>query len=98
MESNVFTIIGNRMKVRRACWSINGANNLAALLCKAHSTAQVDLDALKKSALNELTHIKQSAGNTPKVEGKGRENPVKGTISPKLPEIGEIGKIKWFST
>ena len=33
MESNVFTLIGNRMKNRRACWSINGANNLALLLC-----------------------------------------------------------------
>ena len=33
MESNVFTIIGNRMKGRRACWSINGGNNLARLLC-----------------------------------------------------------------
>jgi dsDNA-binding SOS-regulon protein len=33
MESNVFTLIGNRMKGRRACWSINGGNNLARLLC-----------------------------------------------------------------
>jgi len=33
MESNVFSIIGNRMKGRRACWSINGGNNLARLLC-----------------------------------------------------------------
>jgi len=33
MESNVFSIIGNRMKDRRACWSINGGNNLARLLC-----------------------------------------------------------------
>lgn len=32
MESNIFTIIGNRMKGRRACWSINGGNNLARLL------------------------------------------------------------------
>jgi len=33
MESNIFTILGNRMKGRRACWSINGGNNLARLLC-----------------------------------------------------------------
>lgn len=33
MESNVFSIIGNRMKGRRACWSISGGNNLARLLC-----------------------------------------------------------------
>jgi hypothetical protein len=33
MESNVFTLIGNRMKGRRFCWSIDGGNNLARLLC-----------------------------------------------------------------
>lgn len=98
MESNVFTLIGNRMKGRRACWSIDGANNLAVLLCKAHSTAEADLAALKRSVLKKLTHIKQSAGSTPKIDGKGREYPVRGTISAKLPEIAEIGKIKWFST
>jgi len=33
MEGNVFSIIGNRMKGRRRCWSIRGGNNLARLLC-----------------------------------------------------------------
>ena len=33
MESNIFTLIGNRMKGRRACWSLKGGNNLARLLC-----------------------------------------------------------------
>ncbi len=28
MESNIFTLIGNRMKGRRACWSVSGADNL----------------------------------------------------------------------
>ena len=37
MESNVFTLIGNRMKGRRRCWSIKGANNLALLLCAYHT-------------------------------------------------------------
>ena len=37
MESNVFTLIGNRMKGRRACWSVSGADNLAALLCLKHT-------------------------------------------------------------
>ena len=37
MESNIFTLIGNRMKGRRACWSIRGANNLTALLCLKHT-------------------------------------------------------------
>ena len=43
MESNIFTIIGNRMKDRRCCWSIRGANHLASLLCLKHT---VGLDGL----------------------------------------------------
>lgn len=38
MESNVFTLIGNRMKGGRACWSVAGANNLAILLCQRHTS------------------------------------------------------------
>ena len=37
MESNVFSIIGNRMKGRRKSWSVNGGNNLARLLCLKHT-------------------------------------------------------------
>lgn len=37
MESNIFTIIGNRMKHNRTCWSVTGANNLAALLALHHT-------------------------------------------------------------
>ncbi len=33
MESNIFSITGNRMKGRRACWSIKGGNNMARMLC-----------------------------------------------------------------
>lgn len=33
MESNVFSLVGFRMKRRRAAWSIRGGNNLARLLC-----------------------------------------------------------------
>ncbi len=32
MKINIFIIIGNRMKRNRTCWSVAGANNLAALL------------------------------------------------------------------
>ena len=45
MESNVFTLIGNRMKDRRACWSINGGNHLAAILCAYHTTGLEDMFA-----------------------------------------------------
>ena len=37
MESNIFTIIGNRMKHNRTSWSVAGANNLAVLLALHHT-------------------------------------------------------------
>ena len=46
MESNVFSLIGNRMKGRRKSWSIEGANNMAEILCLKH-TGRLD-EALKK--------------------------------------------------
>ena len=45
MESNVFTLIGNRMKGRRACWSIRGGNHLASILCAYHTTGLANLFA-----------------------------------------------------
>ena len=38
MESNVFTLLGNRMKGRRRCWSIPGGNNMALLLSAYHTS------------------------------------------------------------
>ena len=37
MESNVFTLIGDRMKGGRRTWSISGGNNLALLLVLFHT-------------------------------------------------------------
>ena len=45
MESNVFTLVGNRMKGRRCCWSIQGANNLVSILCAYHTTGLEDMFA-----------------------------------------------------
>ena len=72
MESNVFTLIGNRMKGGRACWSINGGNNLAALLCKYY-TSDVDIAPLQqKESAPEQT---LSAASIPLRVGKGYECP-----------------------
>ena len=43
MESNIFTLIGNRMKGRRMNWSIEGANNLASVWCAYHTTGMESL-------------------------------------------------------
>ena len=54
MESNVFSLVGNRMKGRRACWSIGGGNNLARLLClKATKKLSDALQSLTAVALPE---------------------------------------------
>ncbi len=71
MESNVFTIIGNRMKGRRACWSIDGGNRLAALLCKHYS---INTNPETKPITNCITeNAPLSASKTPKTDGKGYE-------------------------
>jgi len=75
MESNVFTIVGNRMKGRRACWSINGGNNLARLLClkftkRLTKTLQtLTVGVLPKRYAEEIPII--LSAKVPKREGKG---------------------------
>ena len=73
MESNIFSIIGNRMKGRRKCWSIEGGNNLAMLLClkatgKLHSTLQSLASVMPERYAEEVisglssAKVKESAG------------------------------------
>ena len=75
-ESNIFTIIGNRMKGRRASWSINGGNNLARLLClKYTGRLDVMLNNLSATVLPERyaeeVTVEMSVAKTPQREGKG---------------------------
>jgi len=76
MESNIFTILGNRMKGRRACWSIDGGNNLARLLCLKFTNRLSDtLRSLAACVLperyaDEIT-LELSAAKVPLREGKG---------------------------
>jgi len=76
MESNIFTIIGNRMKDRRHCWSISGAENLARLLCLKHTgKLRGVLDKLSAVVLperyTEEVKVAFSAAKVPQREGKG---------------------------
>ena len=101
MESNIFTIIGNRMKGGRACWSVNGGNNLARLLTLKHtSKLHNTLDRLTNCFLpqkyaEEVT-VKMSASQAPKQDGRGYE-PVRASAAPTTPDykfLRDIGKIK----
>ena len=86
MESNVFTLIGNRMKGRRACWSENGANNLALILCAYHTTGMDNLFSVAVPASTARSDkpsmdMKASAGSTPETEGHGYRFWSSGSIS-----------------
>ena len=94
MESNIFTLIGNRMKDRRCCWSIRGANHLASLLCLKHTTS---LDGLF-SGLEPLPQLEPvwtdagkpiSASRMPLTAGSGTECYNRTSI-PNLPWLKDI--------
>ena len=83
MESNVYTLIGNRMKDSRACWSIHGANHLALLLCLHHTTGFDYLFAKlpEKPVIQREPEWKDTlpmfgASKVPEREGHGYEYPV----------------------
>jgi len=76
MESNIFTIIGNRMKGRRFCWSIDGGGNLARLLClkftnKLSSVLSNLTNIVLPVKYAEEVEIKMSAKQVALREGKG---------------------------
>jgi hypothetical protein len=78
MESNVFTIIGNRMKGGRACWSIDGANNLARLLAlkytgKLRSALSGLVSRVLPQKYAEDVNVNMSAAQAPDHDGKGYE-------------------------
>lgn len=92
MESNVFTLIGNRMKGRRACWSVRGADNLAALLCLKHTgRLSAVLSALGPIVPTDIepVAIGLSSAKVPERVGKGY-NGFKHAAIPDTPWIKEL--------
>ena len=101
MESNVFTIIGSRMKGGRACWSIDGGNNLARLLALKHTKKlHKTIDGLTNWVLpakyaDEII-VKMPPRQIPMQVGKGYEGRHAAPF-PSKPEykwLRELGKIK----
>ena len=101
MESNIFTIIGNRMKGGRECWSIDGGNNLARLLTLKHTKKLHEtLDGLTNWVLpakyaEEVT-VKMTPRQIPMQAGKGYEGRHAASFpsKPKYKWLRELGKIK----
>ena len=93
MESNVFTLIGNRMKGRRACWSVNGGNNLAALLCSYHTSgSQYEIT---DTSLSEKPIL--SAAKVKKSEGKGYEIKQMYAVPSSMKWMKSIAQLKSFT-
>lgn len=99
MESNIYTIIGNRMKGGRACWSIDGANNLAGLLALRYTDRlTLFLNGITSWRLPEkyaeTTVVKATAAKVPAHAGRGYEPP-RGGAAPATPEykfVRDIGR------
>ena len=93
MESNVYTIIGNRMKGGRVSWSIQGAENLANLLCLRHTTGLSGVfDGLSDIVPEAAPAIEKrplSAAKVPLREGKGYEYWKRATVS-NVPWLNDI--------
>ena len=99
MESNVYSIIGQRMKHRRASWSIKGGNNLAKLLT-LRTTGKLT------SALSRLASIVLperyaeeiqtvlSASKTPQRVGKGYNGFTHAAIPPSQKWMKDIFAFK----
>ena len=93
MEINVFTLIGNRMKGRRACWSIEGGNNLAIILCARNTDTLDQMDDYKVTEPFVNEDMKFSVSMVPKSEGKGYECPHNISIPANLQWMSKIAKI-----
>lgn len=101
MESNIFTLIGNRMKDRRCCWSINGANHLASLLCLKHTTGMGGLFSdVEPMPVPEEAWIDTgnpiSASKMPTVSGSGLEC-YNRTVLPNIPWLKDIVSYRSFT-
>lgn len=76
MESNIFTLIGNRMKGRRACWSTKGGDHLAKLLTlkatnRLNSKMDILTSAVRSEKIEEINEKILGAGRVPQHVGKG---------------------------
>ena len=100
MESNVFTLIGNRMKGRRANWSINGANHLAAILCAYHTTGMESIfgrrEPLSQPTEKTIENAPFSAAKVQKKVGHGYV-PEHSSTLPNIKWLKQISSLKPLS-
>lgn len=101
MESNIFSIISNRMKGRRRCWSVAGGDNLARLLClkvtgKLHDTVRTFTSIMPEKYADKVITTLSSA-KIQKSVGKGWNGFDKAMIPSSQKWLKNITAIKPFS-
>ena len=99
MESNVFTLIGNRMKGGRCLWSEDGGDNLARFLCLYHTKRLGGcLESLGSCALPERyweeVTVRMSAAKAPTRDGKGYDGYHQVSVPSSLKWLKDIARIK----
>ena len=99
MESNIFSLIGRRMKRRRANWSIGGGNNMARLLTlKATGRLSRAMSAFAPMCLpeqyNQPFETILSAAKSPQRVGKGYNGFRHAPIPASLPFMKDIFSLK----
>jgi len=108
MESNIFSLIGFRMKGRRMSWSIDGGNHLAKLLTRKVTGKLGEVlediavsNKIPKKYVEETLDLPVdnppiSSAKMPERVGKGWNGFVKGTISSAMKWAKDLFKIKLF--
>ena len=86
MESNVFSIIGQRMKRNRTNWSVKGGNNLARFLTlkstgKLHEVLGNISSSVLPQKYEEKVQVALSSSKVPKSVGKGYDGVKQSSIS-----------------
>jgi len=99
MESNIFSLIGRRMKRRRTNWSINGGNNMARLLTlKATGRLSRAMSAFAPMCLpaqySQPVETILSAAKSPHRVGKGYNGFHHASIPASLPFMKDIFSLK----
>jgi len=101
MESNVFSIIGNRMKGGRRSWSVSGGDNMARLLCLKITGRLREASRCFASSIGEryteevITGL--SAAKVRDHEGTGYNGCPAAAIPTSMPWLKELTKLRSFS-
>lgn len=95
MESNIFSLIGRRMKRRRTNWSIKGGNNMARMLTlKATNRLTESVTGFISETFEQIVNLPLSASQSTARIGKGYNGFRQAEIPSSLPWMKDIFCLK----